>query len=637
MKINVLGIIISMITIRGGSLEGHTLHRNFGNCAGQQFGKIRKEWLYFQEVDWSIPDLTRLLNFKNLVYSTCAALDECEPKENFNVLMFSTFNNFFTALEKKPYFYRVDSISTFKSLSGCADEKTYLNCSGLRKIFSYLSNTTLWEMMHVYTIMGREALLNCSIILGDSEIRSGYSKEVEKLIKGPKALLDCFRARRIDPLLRPKPLFSKIPVWIYSVPTSLISLTNEGQLSLFSWIRVDWYDPRRIWVDQPEFDKEMLVNPDEFWRPTIWIAQCFGEICEVKPSNTTGLYLKNDGLLYFRQIHRLDVICSMDLALFPFDKQTCSVIFFSTLIDLEFFTTPKYYADEFLNQEWKFENYSINKKHSILRSTEAGILNYSAIEIAITFSRSYNFYVQNVIVPVILLSILSVFSILLKSDSSDKLQVATTILLGFLYMQSIIAELIPKDSPLPYLSDYLIIALIQSAVNIGFVTITMRISIIEKPKFPPSWIVFLVVRLIGLFLFYHVRQTCSFWHKYNSMKLKKLSGSIRCSSGTSDAPDSSEVRAQNCDRRKSNNAENCTQAKVHDSNGKLQETEKIHRKLCSQLGITDNPDVGWLDVARVLDRLFTIGHLTVSLGNFFVILVPVILETEPCISLPWRS
>ena len=89
----------------------------------------------------------------------------------------------------------------------------------------------------------------------------------------------------------------------------------------------------------------------------------------------------------------------------------------------------------------------------------------------------------NLIVPVLIMSIIGVFSIFLEAGSNDKMNLVVMVLLGFMFFQDVIAKQLPKSDQTPYLSKYLLWALIMAGVNLATCAMVMWVHSMQVLAF----------------------------------------------------------------------------------------------------------------------------------------------------------
>ena len=91
------------------------------------------------------------------------------------------------------------------------------------------------------------------------------------------------------------------------------------------------------------------------------------------------------------------------------------------------------------------------------------------------------------------------FTVFLPPFTGEKINLAVTVLLGFLFVQEIIADLIPKSEIVPYLAVYVVFALIVSTFNVASCTCIVAVYNLPKDNTPIFFISVLCVQLGLLF------------------------------------------------------------------------------------------------------------------------------------------
>ncbi len=126
--------------------------------------------------------------------------------------------------------------------------------------------------------------------------------------------------------------------------------------------------------------------------------------------------------------------------------------------------------------------------------------------VRIDLRRVPHYFVLNLIVPVAVVSWVGFLSVLLPANSSDKLSLAITVLLGFLFIQTIIAELIPKSASIPLISYYVLFSLIFSAYNVSATALILYIFHRGDNQFPfPAFLSVLGIYFLGILVFHRVK------------------------------------------------------------------------------------------------------------------------------------
>ena len=118
-------------------------------------------------------------------------------------------------------------------------------------------------------------------------------------------------------------------------------------------------------------------------------------------------------------------------------------------------------------------------------------------EVRITATRFPLYYINNFLLPVIIVSIAGLFAVFLPANSSDKINLAVAVLLSFFFLQGVVASLIPKSENAPFLAHYIIFALLLSAMNLSFSSVVVSIYNISGDVQMPKMIYFLGIRGLG--------------------------------------------------------------------------------------------------------------------------------------------
>ena len=385
-------------------------------------------------------------------------------------------------------------------------------------------------------------------------------------------LLECLKDHPIDPLKLPISTtnpFSFITVTINMSPHNFIALNNERGLSMTAFVRVNWKDTRRIWSiqikdewrnSQIDVPKKVNLHANEIWHPVIWLDRCACDSCIITPSNSTGITLTRDGDVSFVITKKLDFLCDQNFQNFPFDVMKCSGRFYSFERSLRFLLPvktstpirqfPPFEAEFLLNldtpasivesselkatarmdslslpiqmHEWilymnrSFSTYILDTTGSAFED-----IKYPAIEYVYYFKRDPSHYMANLMMPLIIITILGVFLIFLPPGSEIKLNYSIALLIGFIFLQSIIAQIIPRSAGMPQILVYLVKSLILAASNVGIAAIIMKLRMITCPKVPPRWLTFLTFQLIGVLVCSKHSISCSWYYQKECKKNEK--------------------------------------------------------------------------------------------------------------------
>ncbi|KAK0043716.1 neuronal acetylcholine receptor subunit alpha-7 [Biomphalaria pfeifferi] len=223
----------------------------------------------------------------------------------------------------------------------------------------------------------------------------------------------------------------------------------------------------------------MYFSQQQIWAPTVYIVE----------SQTKGPTLFNlptnhlvvpDGTVMFSSSGILETSCSLDMTYFPYDYQSCKFgfgVLDSSKRDINLISDPRgpQKASAFVpDGEWNVHGFS-TAEHSY------GSKNYEfqTLYVIMKLQRRSTYYVLNVIVPAVTVSMLSLITFAVPVESGERLAYALTNLLSLSVYITYIGSIIPSSSvDLPILLRYLVSLFLISSmcVVMTVVVIVMRWS-----------------------------------------------------------------------------------------------------------------------------------------------------------------
>jgi hypothetical protein len=148
--------------------------------------------------------------------------------------------------------------------------------------------------------------------------------------------------------------------------------------------------------------------------------------------------------------------CTIDLKLFPFDKQNCSLSFGSwsyptDLVDIDFYGDENKIDlnDYETSKEWQIDTESLFgvKSYRVQENK-----NYTVITYYLVVYRNPGFYTYLLIVPCILLAFLTMVVFWLPPESPSKIILGMNIFTAFFLLLLLLAELVPTSTnEVPYI------------------------------------------------------------------------------------------------------------------------------------------------------------------------------------------
>ncbi len=208
-----------------------------------------------------------------------------------------------------------------------------------------------------------------------------------------------------------------------------------------------------------------------------------------------------DGSTFWSPPAKLRSSCKIDVTYFPFDDQVCFLKFgswtYSGLqLDLVNRTQEVDLANYVPSGEWQLRGAMVerNVEYYPCCPNEP----YYDIHFYIFIRRKILYYLFNIILPCIWLSILSVVGFWLPPDSGEKVTLGITVLLAFSVFMLLIAENIPATSEtVPLIGIYLTAVMSLTSVSILFTVFVLQLHHSGQfaPEMPQGFYRFTTVHL----------------------------------------------------------------------------------------------------------------------------------------------
>lgn len=171
----------------------------------------------------------------------------------------------------------------------------------------------------------------------------------------------------------------------------------------------------------------------------------------------TKVQLFSDGNIQWFAPTEVKSTCKIDISYFPFDTQTCTMVFGSWTF------TGSFLNLSLVREAADLSGYTLSGEWDLLEAkAKRNVVKYSCcpdpyIDITYTFviRRKLLFYINNLIFPIVALAILGIFGYFLPPESGERISLLITIMLGLSVYTLIFTENIPATSEVtPLLSRY---------------------------------------------------------------------------------------------------------------------------------------------------------------------------------------
>ena len=238
--------------------------------------------------------------------------------------------------------------------------------------------------------------------------------------------------------------------------TKIVKLDiKEQQLQINARILMRWSDNNLMWNSSLYNDTDRLVAPSSlFWTPDVLLYNtAHDESVSGTDVYKANLQIDSTGTLTWMSPVNLKASCDISVKWFPFDSQSCSLIFGSISmtkkkLKLSFFKQPDSvtaFQDKFHYSSgiWK-----VNSITSQLRDEAYSCCPtpFSLIEFTLNVDRLPRYYVLYLILPCLCLSLLSPCIFFVPPESGERIGFGITIVLAMSVYLLVISDKLPEKS-----------------------------------------------------------------------------------------------------------------------------------------------------------------------------------------------
>ncbi|XP_031566330.1 neuronal acetylcholine receptor subunit alpha-10-like isoform X2 [Actinia tenebrosa] len=303
-----------------------------------------------------------------------------------------------------------------------------------------------------------------------------------------------------------RPVFNKanaVHVTLDIAYSQLVDLDGKNQiLSSKVWVRQMWENPFLTW-DPKEYGNVTSINvhPGMVWKPDLVLYNNIGiGRTGALYSFDTKVTLEHNGKNSWFAPTQIQSICKIDITYFPFDTQHCSLVIGSWT-----------YPGNALNlvqqrNQSDLSKYTLSGEWDLLSApVQRNVVKYACCKypyIDITYyihvRRKVLFYLSNLILPSIVLTILTVFSFYLPPESGERVSLVITILLGLTVFMLVFTESVPNTSEvIPLIAKYTIIVMSEVGISLLVTCFVMRTYHKGHQKDVPNWVRFWVIKVLA--------------------------------------------------------------------------------------------------------------------------------------------
>jgi nicotinic acetylcholine receptor, invertebrate len=253
----------------------------------------------------------------------------------------------------------------------------------------------------------------------------------------------------------------------------------DGTLSINIWLRHWWYDEYLRWEPSNWNNiSSIVLFTDSDMGESIWVPDIYLYNTAENPLselNEGRVKIYNDGYILWSRPGIIKSTCTFNLTSFPYDEQNCNLKFGSWSyhgdeVNLNPGTPAIDISELQPNQEWDLVNHTFKKNVKYYTCCPEP---YPDVTFNITLRRRPGFYNTNILLPAFATASLMLLSLVVPSESGERIGFVTTVMLSIIVFLLILSENLPKSDTEPLLSRMLIGLTFFSLISV-FVTVILE-------------------------------------------------------------------------------------------------------------------------------------------------------------------
>ncbi|KAK7114591.1 neuronal acetylcholine receptor subunit alpha-7-like [Littorina saxatilis] len=248
--------------------------------------------------------------------------------------------------------------------------------------------------------------------------------------------------------------------------------TKKQTMTSFGWLKVEWFDAFLTWNKSEYGIGNVFLPSKDIWHPELVIFNTVKKMDELE-GQMIKVKVRHDGKVKWFAGGLFQTFCSIDISRYPVDTQSCSIEVVSwslntLFIDLRISQDPFDITLMENHPEWMLVG---TGSENVIRGN-----NFVALRFTFTLKRKVLFYVINIILPIVLLSLMNCLVFLLPVESGEKMTVSVTVFLSFAVFMTLINESLPKNSDtLCLFNAYVAVQMFLSVCSIVMATVIVFI------------------------------------------------------------------------------------------------------------------------------------------------------------------
>lgn len=259
----------------------------------------------------------------------------------------------------------------------------------------------------------------------------------------------------------------------------------DGTIGLIGSLKMSWQDSAAFVFAKYVHGENLHVDYRKLWTPVMVLKNSVDSVKRVGNEAYKVRYDTQFGVVTWQPRVIINAACSPDMSYFPFDQQVCSLTF------VPWFQDKDTIRLKVQSSEWDTVDYSKNGVWAIEKTESSVSLTGDSykVDFTITINRAPTYFLVNIVLPILCLSLLSGMVFLLPAASGERIGFCITCFLAFVVLLQTLMRYLPStSSPMSLLCYYVIIMMMFSG-TLGIINILlMRLYLKPETEPMPKWL-----------------------------------------------------------------------------------------------------------------------------------------------------
>ena len=257
----------------------------------------------------------------------------------------------------------------------------------------------------------------------------------------------------------------------------LSEVSDDQVFAISALVTLDWFEPRMALNDSrcdgSNAQFTVVTTRSLVWYPQWTISNGVGTVLPKEAWQFNPAIVYTDGRVTWKSAFHFRVECAIDVSLFPFDVQRCSIDLTSPHYDVQ---TLKYVVDANAIVAETPESTEAPFWRLIGQSASQTTTHYPSVSFRMLLQRRPSFYNVALIMPVVVVNIIMGYTFLLPAYQEEKTSTAGACVVAFFFIQIMFYDYVPVSSD--FIPGLIIFLDLQAFTALGAYLVECRLYVL---------------------------------------------------------------------------------------------------------------------------------------------------------------